>query len=110
REPGLTAIPQLNYRPNSVARSLKTRQTKMLGAIVSDITNPFYPQLVRGAEDAALRRHYILITLNTDDHVDREREYLSLLLARRVDGVLLVPSPNSDDQSHITSAIASGAP
>src|SRR3954452_2776429 len=76
RERVLAAIRELHYQPNSVARSLKTRQTKMLGAIVSDITNPFYPHLVRGAEDAALKRNYILITLNTDDQADREHDYL----------------------------------
>src|SRR3954447_15846962 len=110
RERVLTAIRELNYRPNTVARSLKTRQTKMLGAIVSDITNPFFPQLVRGAEDAALQRHYILITVNTDDQVEREREYLAMLLARRVDGLLLVPSPDSTDHSHITDALEAGVP
>jgi LacI family transcriptional regulator len=110
RERVLAAIRELNYRPNSIARSLKTRQTKMLGAIISDITNPFFPQLVRGAEDAALQRHYILITVNTDDQVEREREFLSMLLARRVDGLLLVPSPNSRDHSHITGALQSGVP
>jgi LacI family transcriptional regulator len=110
RERVLSAIHDLNYRPNPIARSLKTRQTKMLGAIVADITNPFYPQLVRGAEDAALKRHYILITVNTDDQVEREREVMTMLLARRVDGLLLVPSPHAKDRSHIEDALAAGTP
>jgi LacI family transcriptional regulator len=110
RDRVLAAIRELNYRPNTVARSLKTRQTKMLGAIISDITNPFFPQLVRGAEDAALQRHYILITVNTDDQPEREREFLAMLHARRVDGFLLVPSPNSKDNSHVTGALQSGVP
>jgi LacI family transcriptional regulator len=110
RERVLAAIRDLNYRLNPIARSLKTRQTKMLGAVVADITNPFYPQLVRGAEDAALKRHYILITVNTDDQVEREREVMAMLLARRVDGLLLVPSPNAKDRSHIVAALAAGTP
>jgi LacI family transcriptional regulator len=110
RERVLAAIRDLNYRLNPIARSLKTRQTKMLGAVVADITNPFYPQLVRGAEDAALKRHYILITVNTDDQVEREREVMAMLLARRVDGLLLVPSPNAKDRSHIVAAVAAGTP
>jgi len=110
RERVLAAIRDLNYRPNPIARSLKTRQTKMLGAIVADITNPFYPQLVRGAEDAALKRHYVLITVNTDDQVERERDVMSMLLARRVDGLLLVPSPHASDRPHIESAVEAGTP
>jgi LacI family transcriptional regulator len=110
RERVLAAIRDLDYRLNPIARSLKTRQTKMLGAVVADITNPFYPQLVRGAEDAALKRHYILITVNTDDQVEREREVMAMLLARRVDGLLLVPSPNAKDRSHIVAAVAAGTP
>jgi LacI family transcriptional regulator len=110
RERVLAAIRDLDYRLNPIARSLKTRQTKMLGAVVADITNPFYPQLVRGAEDAALKRHYILTTVNTDDQVEREREVMAMLLARRVDGLLLVPSPNAKDRSHIVAAVAAGTP
>ena len=110
RERVLAAIRELDYQPDSVARSLKTRQTKMLGAIISDITNPFFPQLVRGAEDCAMRHRYLLITVNTDDQAEREREVLSLLLARQVDGLLLVASPKSSDQSHIERALQSGTP
>src|SRR5262245_20755211 len=65
------AIRELDYQPDHVARSLKIRQTKMLGMVISDITNPFFPQVVRGAEDAALKHGYLLVTSNTDDHVER---------------------------------------
>ncbi len=98
------AMLELDYSPNQIARSLKTRTTKTLGTIVSDITNPFFPQLIRGAEDAALRRGYLLITLNTDDHVERERRALALLRARKVDGVLLVMAPGQGEATHIANA------
>jgi LacI family transcriptional regulator len=104
------AIRELEYVPDPLARSLKTRQTRMLGAIISDITNPFYPQLVRGAEDAAMKRHFLLITVNTDDRAERERELVSLLLARKVDGLLLVSSPHATDRSHIARAQKQGIP
>src|ERR1039458_8473704 len=48
------AIAQLDYHPNQVARSLKVKSTKRLGLVVSDITNPFFAQVLRGAEDCAL--------------------------------------------------------
>lgn len=110
RERVLAAIRELDYHPNHVARSLKVRQTKMLGMIVSDITNPFFPQLIRGAEDAALDKGYVLVTCNTDDRIDRERQLLSIFRARRVDGLLLVVAPGSGDVSHIRATLEAGMP
>ena len=104
------AIHDLDYHPNSVARSLKTRQTKMLGMVISDITNPFFPQLVRGAEDAAAEHGYVLVTFNTDDRVEREKQVLSVVMARRMDGILLVVAPNPGDSSHLNSVIEAGFP
>jgi LacI family transcriptional regulator len=101
------AMLELDYHPNQIARSLKTRTTKTLGTIISDITNPFYPQLVRGAEDAALAHGYLLIMLNTDDNAERERQAMSVLRARKVDGVLITVAPDSDI-SHLRAAIESG--
>jgi LacI family transcriptional regulator len=49
----------------------------MFGVIISDVTNPFFPEMIRGAEDVALKHHYLLITFNTDDRVDRERQVLA---------------------------------
>jgi LacI family transcriptional regulator len=77
--------------------------------VISDITNPFFPLVVRGAEDAASARGYLLITFNTDDRIERERQVLSLLRARRVDGVLLVVAP-SNDAEHIERLIDDGIP
>ncbi len=110
RERVLAAIRELDYHPNHVARSLKLKQTRMLGMVISDITNPFFPQLVRGAEDAALKHGYLLITFNTDDKIDREKQVLAVLRARRVDGVLLVVAPSSGNETHIRDAIKAGLP
>lgn len=102
------AMRELDYSPNQIARSLKTRTTKTLGAIVSDITNPFFPQLIRGAEDAAMERGYLLSTINTDDHVDRESRALVLLRSRKVDGVLVVMAPIDGEPAHIAAALEGG--
>lgn len=67
----LSVVRDLGYQPNHVARSLKLRQTKMLGMIISDITNPFFPHLVRGAEDGDLKNNYVLLTFNTGDRIER---------------------------------------
>jgi LacI family transcriptional regulator len=110
RERVLKAIGDLEYQPNHIARSLKVRQTRMLGMVVSDITNPFFPQVVRGAEDAALRHNYLLVTFNTDDQLEREKQILKVLRTRRADGILLVTSPNKGDLTHIQNTIAAGIP
>ncbi len=105
-----SAIRRLDYHPDFVARSLKARQTKTLGMVISDITNPFFPQMVRGAEDAALPRGYFLITLNTDDQAERETQVLSLLRSRRVDGILLVVAPPHGRVEQIRKAVDAGVP
>lgn len=106
----LAVIRELDFHPNQLAKSLKRRQTEMLGMIISDITNPFFPLVVRGAEDAAWKEGYLLITFNTDDDVERERQVLSKLRSRRVDGMLLVVAPTDGDISHIQRTVASGVP
>lgn len=106
----LTTIKKLGYHPNDVARSLKLRRTKMLGMVVSDITNPFFSLMVRGAEDAALKRNYLLLTFNTDDHVEREKQVLLVLRARRVDGILLVVAPGAERPRHIVETLKMGTP
>lgn len=84
------AILELDYYPNHVARSLKTSKTRTLGIVVPDLTIPFFPRVIRGAEEAALERRYSLIAVNSDDNAAREKELLSLLRSQRVDGILLV--------------------
>lgn len=110
RERVWEAIRKLDFHPNHVARSLKVRETKMLGMVIPDITNPFFPLVVRGAEDGGLESGYTLVTFNTDDQVAREKRVFSVLRSRRVDGVLLVVAPSPGDVSHIESIIAAGTP
>ena len=104
------AIRALDYHPNQIARSLKTRQTRLLGIVVSDIANPFFPQMVRGAEDAALKHGYLLIASNTDDQVEREKRVMAVLRTQRVDGILLVVAPNDTDSAHIRNTLDSKIP
>src|ERR1700724_2534462 len=82
-------IRKLNYRPNLIARSLAKQRTHTIGMIVPDIVNPFFPMVVRGAEDAAQKHGYNLLLCNSDDSLDKEESAIELLLSKRVDGVLL---------------------
>ena len=83
------AICKLNYRPNLLARSLAKQKTHTIGMIVPDISNPFFPLVVRGAEDAAQKHGYNLLLCNSDDTQEKEENALELLLSKRVDGILL---------------------
>jgi LacI family transcriptional regulator len=83
------AIRKLNYRPNLIARSLAKQRTHTIGMIVSDIANPFFPMVVRGAEDAAQKHGYNLLLCNSDDILEKEEKEIELLLSKRVDGILL---------------------
>lgn len=85
------AIKELDYHPNAVARSLRTRTTHAIGVVVSDITNPFFATLVRGAEDAAIQAGYSLIVCNSDEDLQKEDLYVTMLRRRRMDGLLIAP-------------------
>lgn len=89
RERVEAAIRNLHYRPNLIARSLAKQRTHTIGMIVPDIANPFFPMVVRGAEDAAQKHGYHLLLCNSDDNLDKEEKAVELLLSKRVDGILL---------------------
>jgi LacI family transcriptional regulator len=86
------AARELGYRPSRVARSLRQRATRTIGLIVTDIENPFFPQLVRAVEDAARELGYAILLCNADDDPERESGYLDLLVDRWVDGIVIAAS------------------
>ena len=104
------AIRELKYFPNEIARSLKVRQTRMLAMVLPDITNPFFPEIIRGAEDAAFARGYFLVTANTDEQAGRERRIIAALRSYRVDGILLATAQGAHDQDtmHIADMVQAG--
>ncbi len=104
------AIRELDYHPNHVARSLKTSKTRTLGIIVPDMTIPFFPRIIRGAESAARRSNYSLVAVNSDESGARQRDLLSLLRSQRVEGILLVAGAVSGPHDQINQAMDSGLP
>ncbi|GIL14046.1 MAG: LacI family transcriptional regulator [Chloroflexota bacterium] len=91
------AIAELGYVPNALARSLRFKRTKTIALILTDITNPFFTTLARGIEDAASEQGFSVIFCNTDESQDEEAEYLSVVVQKQVDGVLLVPASSSSE-------------
>ncbi len=91
------AMEALNFHPNAVAQSLRTRTTHVIGAVVSDISNPFFATLIRGAEDCARENGYSLLICNTSEKLENELVYLQLLSRKRVDGMILAPTGKNDE-------------
>ena len=94
-----TAIRKLGYQPNLLARGLVTQQTRTIGMIVPNIANPFWPEVVRGVEDAAHAADYTLLLASSDDDRAKEALYLRLFLAKRVDGLLLTKAAGPLDRA-----------
>src|SRR5688500_13936412 len=86
----LAAVQELGYAPSHVARSLKLRRTMTIGMVIPDITNPFFPAVVRGVEDTARHAGFALVLMNADEDEEREWECLRALQSQRCDGALLI--------------------
>jgi DNA-binding LacI/PurR family transcriptional regulator len=95
----IAAAKELNYRPNSVARGLRLRRSDTVGMIVPDVTNPFFPAVVRGAEDVLTRKGFTLIIGNSDNDFAKEEAYYRTFLERQVDGLLTVPTCDDAPES-----------
>lgn len=90
-------IEKLEYRPNNLARSLKSKKSGLIGVLVADITNPFSSILVKGIGDVCKSKNYQLIIANTDNDPIKEREYLESFMANRVEGVIVNTTGESND-------------
>ena len=86
------AVRALQYHPNASARSLGSGRSRILGLIISDICNPFFPDLVKSFEDAALARGYEILLTNTNYDPDRMARCAQRMLERRVEGVAVMTS------------------
>lgn len=80
-------IDKMGYRPNAIARSMVTQRTHTVALIVPDITNPFYPAIARGLQDALTPAGYFALVASTDGDPDTERQLVEHMIARRVDGI-----------------------
>jgi LacI family transcriptional regulator len=87
----MAAIAELGYVPSHAARSLRSQRALAIGAIIPDITNPFYPAFARGIQNVAEAEGYDLIAYNSDGMLERELKFMQSALAGRVDGVILSP-------------------
>ncbi len=89
------SIEELAYVPNMLGPSLRFKQTNTLALVLTDITNPYWTTLARGVEDAAQEKGYSVILCNTDESDQKQKQYVTMLLKRRIDGILLVPTDST---------------
>jgi LacI family transcriptional regulator len=90
RDRVLQVIRELDYRPNYLARGLRRRNSRMIGLIIPDNSNPFYAELARTIEDAGFAAGYSVIICNSDLSKEKQEAYVDALLSHQVDGVVLI--------------------
>ncbi|QBD78872.1 LacI family transcriptional regulator [Ktedonosporobacter rubrisoli] len=86
------AAQELQYQPSRAARALRANRSTIIGLLISDIQNPFFSSLIRGVEDVVQSSGYSLILCNSDENPDKERQYVEVLCAERVAGIIIVPT------------------
>ena len=94
----LKAINELDYHPDIIARSLRKRKTGTVGLIICDLTNPFFSEVLQGIEAYLGEKKYSTIVANTDYDIDKQKESIEMFYSKRVDGIIIVPGGNNDEQ------------
>jgi DNA-binding LacI/PurR family transcriptional regulator len=97
RERILEVAKRLNYRPNAMAAALRTRRTRTIGVVFTNIVNPFYTDVLRGIQDEARRAGYTIVLANSDDSPELEREAVATFRAQQVDGMIITTTGENDE-------------
>jgi LacI family transcriptional regulator len=91
-------IKELGFVPNGFARHLRSGNSRTLGLIVPDVSNPFFTEVARGVEDAASKRDYAVFLCNSDESASKEDRYVNVLIQQQVRGVLITPADMKADR------------
>ncbi|GEP49620.1 LacI family transcriptional regulator [Flavobacterium noncentrifugens] len=100
----------MNYRPNANAVNLRTNETKTIGVIIPATVHHFFSSVLNGILEEAENRGYLVIILQSNEKYELEKKQIALLLQKRVDGILISLSNETDDFSHINAAIKNNTP
>ena len=100
KEKILNIAKEIGYIRNAAAVALRTQKTKTLGVIIADNNNPFYAEVLSGIEAEAKANHYHIILANTRRNYQEEENSIDLLLAKQVDGLLIAPVQEKDEDIH----------
>jgi transcriptional regulator with XRE-family HTH domain len=91
----------LNYTPNSFAVNLRTKESKTIGLIIPEVTHHFFSNIIKSIIDAAEKNGYLVIILQSNESLELEKKQVDLLINKRVDGILISLSNESNNDSHI---------
>ena len=103
-------VKELNYKPNSFAQNLRNRESKIIGLIIPQVVHHFFANIILGVTQAAEKKGYLVIVLESTESYEIEKNHIDLLLKRNVDGLLLSLADNTIKYSHINEIIKMGVP
>ena len=110
RERVIEAIRSMGYQPSALAQGLRKNRTNMLGMVIPDITNPFFPGVVRGVEDVAYKRSFRVILCNADNDPSKEASYVRDLRSYHIAGLLIIPAAGADITGHLKDYASASVP
>jgi len=96
RKKVLDAMNSLHYRPNSIARGLRSGSLKSIGLVVPDCTNPFFAEIARALDRVCFSQGYNIILCNTDNNVQQQSYYIDMLISKHVDGIIFISADRTD--------------
>lgn len=102
------AMEETDYHPNVMAGSLRRKKTKTIGLIVPDNANPLYAELAKAIENILFSYDFSLMLCNSEHNLEKELKYITVLRAKRVDGVIVIPTGSEGD--HINKGVENGLP
>jgi len=100
----------LNYKPNSFAQSLRNQESKIIGLIIPKIVHHFFSNIINGVIDAASKKGYLVITLQSHESYEQEKDQIKSLIEKNVDGILISLSDHTVNYKHINAIIEKGVP
>ncbi|NNL17037.1 MAG: LacI family DNA-binding transcriptional regulator [Flavobacteriaceae bacterium] len=103
-------VEELSYKPNKFAQNLRNQESKIIGLIIPQIVHHFFSNIVLGVTEAAEKKGYLVIVLESTESYETEMKHLDLLIERHVDGLLLSLADNTIKYNHITEIIDQGVP
>ncbi len=110
RERVIEAIRSMGYQPSALAQGLRKNRTNILGMVIPDITNPFFPGVVRGVEDMAYKRSLRVILCNADNDPAKEASYVRELRSYKIAGLLIIPAVGPDIAGHLRAYASAAVP
>lgn len=100
----------LNYKPNSFAVNLRTKESKTIGLIIPEIVHHFFSSVIKGIISQAEKKGYLVITLQSNESYELEKKQIDLLLSKRVDGILISLANGTADFKHLTEILEQETP